>query len=1033
MPRIFGFDIGTTSIGFAVIDHDSGQATGRILCLGSRIFSEARDVKGVPLNQERRQARLRRRQLRRRRERRRLLSDLLRHAGLLPARNSADWDEVMKLDPYDIRKRSAQREWLSPHEVGRGVYHLAQRRHFKGRDLDEISDPAASGDTQKEDGDEKKARTNRETTLKAFKDSGSPTWGAWLAEFGSHERKRGHHATRERVEQEFIEVWKDRLPADFRDAIHQAIFYQRPTFWRLNTLGECRFVPSAPLCPKGAWLSQQRRMLEKVNNLAFAGGVALDKEEREAILAKLQTQAKMSWSGARKALAPLYKKRGKPGAEKRLKFNLEEGGEKNLLGNALEAKLASIFDTSWENHPHQQDIRGAVHDYLWQADCEKVGGRVMIRSAAKRATGRDKAARRFVAEFGVMEAQAAKLRKLKLPTGWEPYSTVALQATLPHLEAGVRFSELINSPEWEAWRNETFPDNRVQPTGEVLDRLPSPADSRENKRLAGVRNPTVVRVLNELRKVCNNLIDVYGKPDCIRVELTREVGLSKRERDEKALGMRRQEQGRKKARADLEEKGIANPSRGDIEKWLLWKECGHRCPYTGDSISFEALFHDGEFEVEHIWPRSRSLDDSYKNKTLCRRGVNIDKGNQTPFEYLGHDAEAWAALEQRLDGMKKSGMSLGKIKRFLARSLPDDFANRQLTDTSYAAREAVASLKRLWPDQGPTAPVKVSVVSGRVTGHLRRLWGLNNVLANDGEKTRADHRHHAIDALVVACCHPGITKKLSGYWQSKDKPGGREPILTPPWKTIRSDAEQAVDGIVVSHRVRKKVSGALHKETIYGDMGKEAAGEHGTTYRYFVTRKRVEALSKRELEAIVDDGVREIVKAWVNEHGGDPGKAFGEGYPKRGHKGPEIRKVRLWKKQQARLMARVGTGYADLGNNHHMAIYRLPNGDVDYGVVSLLEASRRLRSREPVVQRGRGDGSRFLMSLSPGDSLQLTKNGETKIRVVESIWSSGQVVMVDHDDATGTTRFRPTAKSIVPNGAIKVSVDPIGRVRPAND
>ena len=1032
MPRIFGFDVGTTSIGFAVIDHNSDRATGRILRLGSRIFPEARDVKGVPWNQERRQARLRRRQLRRRGKRRRLLSDLLRDAELLPARNSADWDEMMKLDPYDIRKRATQGEWLSPHEVGRGIYHLAQRRHFKGRDIDEISDAAGSGDAKQEDDDEKKARTNRETTLKAFKDSGSSTWGAWLAEFGSHERKRGHHATREIVEREFNKVWKDRLPAEFRDAIHQAIFYQRPTFWRLHTLGECCFVPSAPLCPKGAWLSQQRRMLEKVNNLAFARGVALDKEEREAILAKLQTQAKMSWAGARKALAPLYKERGKPGAEKRLKFNLEEGGERNLLGNALEAKLAIIFDTSWENHPHQQNIRDAVHDYIWQADYGKVGRRVVIHSAAKRAIGRDKAARRFVAEFGVTEAQAAELRALKLPTGWEPYSTEALQVVLPHLEAGVRFGEIINSPEWEAWRSETFPNNRARPTGEVLDRLPSPADSQENKRLAGVRNPTVVRVLNELRKVCNNLIDVYGKPDYIRVELTREVGLSKRERDEKARGMRQQEQDRKKARTDLEEKGVANPSRDDIEKWLLWKECGHRCPYTGDSISFEALFHDGEFEVEHIWPRSRSLDDSYKNKTLCRRAVNIGKGNQTPFEYLSHDAETWAALEQRLDGMKKSGMSLGKIKRFLAQSIPGDFANRQLADTSYAAREAVASLKRLWPDQG-TAPAKVFVMSGRVTGHLRRIWGLNNVLDDDGEKTRADHRHHAIDALVVACCHPGITQKLSHYWQSKDKPGGKEPILTPPWETIRSDAKQAVDGIVVSHRVRKKVSGPLHKETIYGDTGKEVAGEHGATYRLFVTRKRVEALSKRELKAIVDVGVRKIVKAWVHGHGGEPGKAFREGYPKRGRKGPEIRKVRLLKKQQKHLMAPAATGYADPGNNHHIAIYRLPSGDVEYEVVSLLETSRRLAKREPVVRRKCGGSARLVMSLSPGEALELTRNGETKIRIVESVWADGRVVIVDHDDATGKTRFRPNAKTIIGSGARKHSVDPIGRVRPAND
>ena len=73
------------------------------------------------------------------------------------------------------------------------------------------------------------------------------------------------------------------------------------------------------------------------------------------------------------------------------------------------------------------------------------------------------------------------------------------------------------------------------------------------------------------------------------------------------------------------------------------------------------------------------------------------------------------------------------------------------------------------------------------------------------------------------------------------------------------------------------------------------------------------------------------------------------------------------------------------------------------------------------------------MSLSPGDSLQLTRNGETGLKIVESVWSAGPVVMVDHDDAEGATVFRPGAKTIVSSGGKKVSVDPIGRVRPAND
>ena len=901
MSIIFGLDIGTTSIGFAVIDHHSGRATGTILRLGVRIFPEARDPKGAPLNQERRQARLRRRQLRRRRERRRLLGDLLQDAGLLPVRNAPEWAETMALDPYDLRRRAFEREALSPFETGRAIYHLAQRRHFRGRDIDEISDDARAGDGAADE-DDGSAKDSRQTTIEALKNEGK-TLGAWLDGRGPNERRRGIHANRVVVEQEFDDIWKPLLPEKIRESVRNAIFHQRPVFWRLNTLGKCPFVPQARLCPKGSWLSQQRRMLEKLNNLSLTGGNQrpLNEEEREAILARLQTQASVTWPGVRRALAPIYRARGEAGAEKALKFNLQEGGDRALLGNAVEARLADIFGSAWPDHPRKQEIRDAVHDSIWHSDYDEIGEqRVVIRPAAERDFLRQKAAGGLVEAFDLSDEEAGKIAALKLPTGWEPYSVEALRKMLPHLDAGVRFGEIVNGPEWEEWRNETFPD-RKQPTGEILDRLPSPADREEDRRIAGLRNPTVARSRNELRKVVNNLISMFGKPDLIRVELARDVGNSKRQREERARGIRRQEGRRKTAREKLLENGIVEPSRADVEKWLLWEECGHRCPYTGDTISFDGLFRTSAFEVEHIWPRSRSLDDSFRNKTLCRKDVNVQKGNRTPYEFFVNDPDEWAAVANRLDGMKESrggvGMSPGKIKRFLANAIPDGFADRQLNDTGYAAREAVAYLKKLWPDLGREAPVTVSAVSGRVTGHLRRLWGLNNLLGDTGEKNRDDHRHHAVDALTVACCDPGTTQRLSRYWQDADSPGVFEPCLPPPWETIRPDAKRAVADIVVSHRVRKKLSGPLHKETIYGDTGRDSSGDGGKIYRYFVTRKNVRDLSKFDLEQKnmdlwPDPKVREIVKAWVDRHGGNPEKAFPP-YPKRGRKGPQIRKRRL--------------------------------------------------------------------------------------------------------------------------------------------
>ncbi len=330
-------------------------------------------------------------------------------------------------------------------------------------------------------------------------------------------------------------------------------------------------------------------------------------------------------------------------------------------------------------------------------------------------------------------------------------------------------------------------------------------------------------------------------------------------------------------------------------------------------------------------------------------------------------------------------------------------------------------------------------MTGRVTAQLRRLWGLDNILSDGGGKTRADHRHHAIDALVVACTHPGITQRLSSYWQAED--AGVPPLrLDPPWPTIRADAAQAAAAIVVSHRVRKKVSGPLHKDTTFGDTGSDFRTASGV-YRQFVMRKRVEELTKAVLEAepaktgegIRDDRVRTIVQGWVAARGGDPKKAFPP-YPRLGEDGPEIRRVRVLSKQQIKLMAKVATGYADSGTkNHHVAIYRLSDGETKVKVVSLLKAAGRLSRREPIVQRSIGEGFPLIMSLAPGEAVEFPSGDKAGIWIVQGFWANGQIVLERANDAAHQTTTRPNALSLLKAGARKVSIDPIGRVRPAND
>src|SRR5690606_20862799 len=113
--------------------------------------------------------------------------------------------------------------------------------------------------------------------------------------------------------------------------------------------------------------------------------------------------------------------------------------------------------------------------------------------------------------------------------------------------------------------------------------------------------------------------------------------------------------------------------------------------------------------------------------------------------------------------------------------------------------------------------------------------------------------------------------------------------------------------------------------------------------------------------------------------GGDPKKAYPP-YPRVTPNGPEIRSVRVLSLQQKSLMAPVAmswngererqpNGFAELGTNHHVAIYRTSSGKAEYEIVSLYEAARRLARGEPIVRRQR-DGAKFVMSLAAGEAVE---------------------------------------------------------------
>lgn len=1025
MPKLWGLDIGTTSVGWAIVVHDEAREDGTVERTGVRIFPEGTDEDGAPRNLARRAARLLRRQIRRRRRRRKEVGDLMAEAGLLPPFGTEEWDGCMRLDPYPLRAKGAGECLDEPWQAGRALYHLVKRRGFLSvRHLDESE--GTDKDTDGLLGEIQGLRGNLE----------GHTLGSFLA---GQDKKRGRHTGRDMYLAEFEAIWTEQarhrpelFTDDLRSRLFATAFYQRPTYWRLDTLGTCRFEGGgADLCSKGSWLGQRFVLLQTLNSLRLAGGneAPLEGPDREKALALLSSKATVTFAGLRKAL----------GLPKSQLFNFEVGGKKDIKGNAVEAALAKCFGKAWTSLPAADAIRAGIHGRLFEVYYRRAGNhRIEIRRPEEIEAEKAKFVAAAMADWMLAPDQAGKLSNLSLPSGWLRLSGTAVEKLLPHLEAGKRYDEAVELAYGRG-------HSQAEQTGEVLDRLPS-----RPKQMPDVRNPTVNRALNETRKVVNNLLAAHGRPDVIRIELARDLKLPRKKKEELEKRNKAQERKRKEGREELEKNRILDPSGADIEKWLLWKECNETCPYTGDKIGFDALFRHGEFEIEHIVPKSRSFDNSFANKTLCGKDVNIAKGNRTPFEYFRGRPAEWEQVGVRLRNLP---LPPPKVRRFLREDWPqeelDQLAERQLRDTAHIAREVRDFVARLGSD------IKVEVSNGRVTAQLRKLWGLNHILGDDGTKNRADHRHHAVDAVAVALAAPRFVKRLSEHYAAEREMKPSQ--LPPPWRTLRRDVEDAVGRIVVSHRVRRKISGRLHEQTTLG-LAFEKPKADGRFC--FVKRKPLTELSEGEIADIRDPGVRALVEARIGpirerialmeidkkkkkemmKKEVKEALSLELRMPRRdGTVGPKVSKVRIFVDRQMQAMHPLklaNRAYAELGKGslHHIAIYER-NGEAIGESVTRVQVASRQAQGLPIVDRTHKIKGNFVVSLCPGDMLEVQeKGGDPTYYVVRKFNEKGRVF---YKPATMATDPKPEVsfgpQRFLDGDIRKVAVDPIGRVRPAHD
>jgi CRISPR-associated endonuclease Csn1 len=1046
MDYVLGLDVGTNSVGWAALRLQDRRPV-ELIRTGVRVFPAGKegDVehgRGTPRSVQRRQARQLRRQIERTARRKRKLLHILQRNGLLPQGGGeavfeqvgenlrAKWHghpdappAIAHVLPYFLRARALDHP-LEPHELGVALYHLAQRRGFASNRR-----TATDAEDEEEQGKVKEAIAGLAADIEG---AGARTLGEFLCSLDPEQQRiRNRYLGREMVQTEFEAIWAAQAPHHpdvLTDVLHrevrEAIFYQRPLKSQSHLIGGCSLEPGRRRAPWCRLLAQRFRLLQKLNDLEV---IESDGQERGLTGAERRTlydaldapSKKMLTKGGKFTLARARRLLGLP---RGARFNLEEGGEKNMPYNTTAARLVPVFGERWHDlNPEEQDQ--VVEDLY---SFEK----------------KDALARRGRKQWGLGEKEGKRFGNLELERDYCSHSMKALSKLVPLMQGGLKYYDALE---------EAYPDRHE--VDRALDELPPVLDV-----LGDLRNPVVMRSLTEVRKVVNAVVRNFGKPAHVRIELARELKQSRRRRED-AWRRNREIEGQRQgaARRLAGEMGITEPCFADVQKVGLADECDWTCPYTGQSFGWNDLFGaNPAFDVEHIIPYSRSLDNSFANKTICQVRENRQvKRNQTPHEAY-HGTDAWPGIIERVRKFR-SRMARAKLARFQMEEVPavgeGQLAERELNDTRYISRKATQYLSVLYGGDVVDGTRRVHSTQGRVTGLLRAAWGLNDVLGEGAAtKERGDHRHHAVDAAVVAATDAGMIQSISAAharlgWCD----GDWFPLIEVPWDGFREDIEESVKAVNVSHRVDRSVNAQLHDETIYSPP-RDADGRPDAEGEYVHYRKRLAEVSPDKVDRIVDPAVRRAVQEKLAELGiGEPKRAFKD---EANHPHLTARDGRQIPIHSARIRVRepsvVDVGgpaprYVKPNSNHHVEFFEVPDGPWEARLVTTLEAARRLREGEPVVNREHDGQGTFLFSLASTDSVMMDNERERGLYVVSVIsqTAAGRLTLEfrEHADARPETvrrktkgaRLRRTLGSFCRSRPQKVTVNPFGLVRDAND
>ena len=1061
---ILGLDIGIASVGWAMVEIDEEENPIRLIDLGVRVFERAEVPKtGDSLAAARRLARSVRRLTRRRAHRLLRARRLLKREGVLQA---ADFDEnglIKSLPniPWQLRAAALDRK-LTPLEWSAVLLHLIKHRGY-------LSQRKNEGETaDKELGALLKGVADNAHALQTgdFRTPAELALNKFEKESGHIRNQRGdysHTFSRKDLQAELNllfekqkEFGNPHVSDGLKEGIETLLMTQRPALSGdavQKMLGHCTFEPAEPKAAKNTYTAERFIWLTKLNNLRIleqGSERPLTATERATLMDEPYRKSKLTYAQARKLLGledtAFFKglRYGKDNAEA---STLMEMKAYHAISRALEKEGLKDKKSPLNLSPELQDEIGTAFS-LFKTD-EDITGRLKDRVQPE-----------------ILEALLKHISFDK----FVQISLKALRRIVPLMEQGKRYDEACA---------EIYGDHYGKKnTEEKIYLPPIPADE--------IRNPVVLRALSQARKVINAVVRRYGSPARIHIETAREVGKSFKDRKEIEKRQEENRKDREKAAAKFREyfpNFVGEPKSKDILKLRLYEQQHGKCLYSGKEINLGRLNEKGYVEIDHALPFSRTWDDSFNNKVLVLGSENQNKGNQTPYEYFnGKDnSREWQEFKARVE---TSRFPRSKKQRILLQKFDEDgFKERNLNDTRYVNRflcQFVADHMRL-TGKGKR---RVFASNGQITNLLRGFWGLHKVRAEND-------RHHALDAVVVACSTVAMQQKITRFVRYKemnafdgktiDKETGevlhQKAHFPQPWEFFAQEVMIRVFGkpngkpefeeadtpeklrallaeklssrpeavheyvtpLFVSRAPNRKMSGA-HKDTLRSAKRFVKHNEKISVKRVWLTEIKLADLENmvnykngREIE------LYEALKARLEAYGGNAKQAFdpkNNPFYKKG--GQLVKAVRVEKTQESGVLLNKKNAYtiADNGDMVRVDVFCKTDkkGENQYFIVPIYAWQVAENILPDIDCKGYriDDSYTFCFSLHKYDLIAFQKDKKSRVEFAYYIncdSSDGRFYLAWHDKGAKEQQFRISTQNLVLMQ--KYQVDELGKeIRP---